>query len=387
VINRQWHPSPSFPLEPVLATGWMSNGPEVAAFEREFAAYLGVGDAVAVSSGAAAVELSLRSLRLPHGSRILISTLAPCSVVQAVVRAALRPVLVDVSVETGMPTAEHVHEAVGRRADTVRAMVLVHWAGDPADVDVLGDAAGLSASTIVEDAGPALGARRTGHPVGGAGSACFSFYTTAHVPIGEGGMVATDDVARAARLRAARDHGTSPAARRHVQRGQVGPHVLREGGLQSGLSEQSAATGRAHLQRLADRQRRRAGFARRYDEQLAGIPGVVLPHRPAPGTGERGWHLYPVRIERPWFERDAVVSALAAAGVGIVQPLIALHRLSFCREACETPASDFDGADTLVDQLVSLPMHPQMTDTVVDRVSEVLQATLGHRRTSAGGNR
>jgi dTDP-4-amino-4,6-dideoxygalactose transaminase len=370
------------PPDRILASGWMNNGPEVDAFEREFAAYLGVEEAVAVSSGATGVELALRTLRLPGGSRVLISTLAPCSVLQAVLRAALRPVLLDVSADTGMPTEEHLRQAIRPGTGPVRALVVGHWAGNPSDVSALADAAGVPAYAVVEDAEQALGAWRRGQRIGGAGSACFSFYATANLPVGEGGMVATDDADRARFLRHSREHGISPAARRHVRSGHVGPHVLREGGLQSGLSEQSAATGRDQLQRLVGRQLRRQGLARRYDERLAGIPGVALPHRPAPGTGEHAWQLYPARIERPRSERDAVVRALASAGVGTMAPLLPMHQIPFCRETCELPEGGFPGAETIVDQLVSLPIYPRIADAVVDRVSDVFQATLGRRRTS-----
>ena len=175
-------------------------------------------------------------------------------------------------------------------------------------------------------------------------------------------MVATDDAGRAAVLRLSRERGISPAARRHVRHGHVGPHVLREGGLQSGLSEQSAAMGRDHLQRLVSRQLRRQSLARRYDERLAGIPGLALPHRPVPGTGEHAWQRYPVRIERSRADRDAVVRALTGAGIGTIEPVLPLHRIAFCRDTCELPSTELCGADALVDQLVSLPIYSTISD-------------------------
>ena len=349
-----WHPSPSYPRDPpkiaasdsiagsaagrgaagVLASGWMTNGPEVAAFETEFAEQVGASCAIAVSSGSTAIELSLRSLHLPRRSRVLVSTLAPNSVVQAILRAALQPVLLDVSEDTGMPTPEHLREVVDGGVRPVRAMVVAHWSGDPCDVEALAQAAGIPPGAMVEDASQALGARYDGRAVGGAGSACFSFYSTANLPIGDGGMVTTDDTDRAALLLLSRVRATSPAARHHVRRGHIGPHVLPEGGLESSLTEQSAATGRALLRRLPSWQRRRQALADRYDAELAGIPGVSLPHRPIAGRGEHAWHFYPVRIERSRSERDALVRALAAAGVGTAAPVQPLHRVGYCREVC-----------------------------------------------------
>ncbi len=166
---------------------------EVAAFETEFARHLGARYAVAVSSRSAGIELCLHGLRLPHGSRVLVSTLAPIGVLQAIVRASLRPVLLDVSVLTGMPTTQDLRAAARSQEGPPRAMVVVHWGGDPADVAELAEASGLPASAVIEDAGQALGASLDERAVGGSGSACFSFYSTANLPIGDGGMITTDD--------------------------------------------------------------------------------------------------------------------------------------------------------------------------------------------------
>ena len=359
----------------------MTNGPEVAAFEREFAERVGAACAVAVSSGSVAVELALRALRLTRGSRVLVPTLAPYGVVQAIVRSGLRPVLLDVSDVTGMPTPQAVHQAAHGHGKPVGAMLIVHWGGDPAHVEELAEAAGLSSGAVIEDAGQALGASRGGHAVGATGSACFSFYSTATLPIGEGGMVTTDDPERAGRLTVARQRGTSGAARRHVQLGRVGPHVLREGGIASSLTEQSAATGRARLRSLAASQTRRQELASRYDERLAGIPDLGLPHRPIGEGGQHSWQTYAIQIERPTYERDGVIRSLAAAGVGTTYMTPPLHHLAYCRDVSEMPDGGLPGADRLVDRLISLPIYPRLADSAVDRVSEVLEASLG--RTSA----
>ncbi len=176
-----------------------------------------------------------------------------------------------------------------------------------------------------------------------------------------------------------REHGISPAARRHVRQGHVGPHVLREGGLQSSLTEQSAVTGRVQLRRLAAWQRRRRDLALGYDVRLAGIPGVGLPHRPMALVGEHSWQTYCVRIERPGYERDGVLRALAAAGIGTTYPTPPLHQLAYCRGVSDLPDTGNPGADRFTDQLISLPLHPRLTNAAIDRVGEVLEATLGSR--------
>ncbi|HSK35015.1 MAG TPA: DegT/DnrJ/EryC1/StrS aminotransferase family protein [Propionicimonas sp.] len=368
-----------------LASGWVTNGPEVAAFETEFAAYVGARWAVAVSSCISALELSLRALALPTGSGVLVSTIASCGVFQAIVRSGLRPVLMDVSALTGLPTDTSVAEAVGRDvpgADRPRAMVIVHWAGDAADVVSLAEAAGIPAHLVLEDAAQALGARLGERHVGGRGTACFSFYSTQNLPIGEGGMVTTDDRDRADWIREARLGAThAPRARPDVPR-QRAPHGVLEGGNRVDLSDLSAAIGRGQLAYVTPWQRRRAELAAQYDAALLDIPGVTLPHRPEPGTGEHAWNHYWVRVEHPDVTRDSLVNALHAAGIRTGTRYVPLHRLSYCRELSNVPGTGLPGADLLVDQLVLLPIYPRLPGGAADRVAAVLRSALGRRGVS-----
>ncbi|MET0838142.1 MAG: DegT/DnrJ/EryC1/StrS aminotransferase family protein [Marmoricola sp.] len=367
---------PDVPESTILASGWRTSGPEVESFEREFAAWVGVDEAVAVSSGTVAVELALRALRLRLGARVLVSTLAPSGVLQAVVRAGLRPALLDVAEDTGIPTPDHVHAATRALKGPALAMVASHWGGNPCDAKVLAEAAGLPAWAIVEDAGQALGARLDGHPPGSLGVACFSFYSTANLPIGEGGMLTTVDADRARWLRRERETGSSPAVRHHVLSGHAPPHMLRQGGLRDGLTDQSAATGRRLLARVDAWLQRRQEIARLYDERLVDVPGLDLPHRSAARAGAHGWHQYPVLVNGRRSRRDSVVRALGAAGHAMQAPIEPLHRRGYAREVCDLPSSDLAAADRFADRLVCLPIHPSLPDATVDRVGEVLRAAL-----------
>jgi perosamine synthetase len=359
-----------------LPSGWVVSGPEVAAFEAEFAAHVGARCAVAVASCISGLELSLGSLALPQGSRVLVSTVASCGVFQAIARAGLRPVLVDVSVHTGIPTTETIAAAVDHlRKLGVRpgAMVIVHWAGDAADVRALARAAGLSSRMVLEDAAQALGATWGGRHVGGEGTACFSFYTTGNLPIGEGGMVTTADRDRADWIRNAR---TNRVLRPQVPRQRTRLGVL-DGGHQVHLTDLSAAIGRGQLAYLTPWQRRRAELAAQYDTALRHIPGVALPHRPEPGAGEHAWNRYWVRIEHPEVTRDALISALRAAGIHTGNQYVPLHQLGYCRALADVPDVGLPGADLLADQLVLLPIYPRLLDGTADRVGTVLRTVLG----------
>ena len=362
-----------------LATGWVANGPEVTSFESEFARHVGARFAVAVSSGTTALELALEVLQLPRGSRVLVCTLSSFAVAQAIVRAGLRPVLVDVSVTTGMPSTCTVSEAVARAeldGGPPMALVLAHEAGDPADVGALAAAAGLPSTMVVEDAAQGLGGSLGGRPVGGQGTACFSFYATTNLPVGEGGMVTTDDPERAEWIRAARLKSNLPRPRHGGHHDVIPGSGIRDGGLDATMTDLRAAIGRGQLAHLAQWQHSREQLAMKYDEQLAELEGVVLPHRPASGEGQHAWHHYPLRIEHATVHRDAVIRALFAAKIRTADRATPLHQLRYARELCEVPACGLPGADQYTEQLVALPIYPRLPEAAALRVAEVLAFTL-----------
>ena len=266
-----------------LRSGWITMGPQTSEFERELASYLGASHVVAVATCTAAIEIAVRALRLPPGATVLTPSLTFCGAVAPILQAGLRPVLVDVAAETLLPTPESVASAA-RRARRPAAMIVQHMAGHPADVAMLAAAAGLPASRVVEDAAHGLGAELRGTRVGGASrAACFSFYATKNLPIGEGGAIATDDAELADYARTMRLHGMSRDAWRRYQPGGSWRYDVAEPGLKANITDIQAAIGRAQLACLPAWQGRRAQLAARYDDALAGLPGLVLPLRPAAG--------------------------------------------------------------------------------------------------------
>jgi dTDP-4-amino-4,6-dideoxygalactose transaminase len=193
----------------VLASGWVTTGPEVVAFEREFADWVGAPHAVAVSSCTAAIELALRGLDLPPGSKVLTSVMTFCGAVHAITHAGHQPVFADVDPETLMPGPAET-AAAAARAGGVDAMLVLHFAGAPAPVAELAAAAGLPLDRLVEDAAHAVGGWVGERQVGTISAAtCFSFYATKNLPIGEGGMLTTADGRLADWVRVARLHGMS----------------------------------------------------------------------------------------------------------------------------------------------------------------------------------
>src|SRR6266542_3770581 len=308
----------------VLASGWVTTGPEVQAFEREFAAWVGAGHALAGSSCTAAIELALRGLDLPPGAKVLTSVLTFCGAVHAITHAGHQPVFADVDRETLMPGAAE-----------------------------LAAAAGLPLDRVVEDAAHALGTTVGDDAVGTIGAAtCFSFYATKNLPIGEGGMITTADDGLAEWLRGARLHGISRDAWRRYLPGANWRYRVEADGLKANMTDVQAAIGRAQL------------------------PGITAPWRPR--QGRHAWHLYVVRVgPEHGLGRDALITELARRGIDCSVHFIPLHHQPwFQRRWGEALAHGFPGADAVFGEIVSLPLYPSLADGDVDRVCEAI-ADLG----------
>jgi perosamine synthetase len=369
----------------VLRSGWITMGARTAEFEQKLASYLGARHVVAVASCTAAIEIALRALRLGRGAAVLTPSLTFCGAVAPIVQAGLRPVLVDVDAETFLPTPATVARAA-RRADRPAAMIIQHMAGHPANVPELAAAAGLPASAVVEDAAHGLGAELGVTRLGGASrAACFSFYATKNLPIGEGGAIATDDDELDEYVRTARLHGLSRDAWRRYLPGGSWRYDVAEPGLKANMTDVQAAIGVEQLVMLPRWQERRTQLAAQYDAALAGVPGLALPSRPA--DGRHAWHLYQVRVTGACgISRDAVIDALTDRAIGTSVHFIPVHQLSGYRrvlgpEECRSvPVTD-----QIAQELLSLPMYPALADADVTRVAEALRDVIGPGAVARGG--
>ncbi|MEJ2888013.1 DegT/DnrJ/EryC1/StrS family aminotransferase [Actinomycetospora aeridis] len=341
----------------VVARSAFVGGPEVAAFETEFAGFSGVRRCVGVANGTDAIELALRGLGVGPGDECLLPANTFIATAEAIVRAGATPVLVDCRDDTALIDVDAVAAAAGPRT---RAVLPVHLWGQTASVDelrrVLPDRV-----LLVEDAAQAQGATRHGQVAGGLGdAAATSFYPGKNLgAYGDGGAVLTDDEAVADRVRLLGAHGSSSKYRHEVI------------GWNSRLDTLQAVVLRAKLRRLArwNDERRRA--AARYDALLADVPGVVRPVV-APGN-HPVWHLYVVRVP----ERDRVHDALRDAGVGVgVHYPAPLHLTGAFAHLGRGPGS-FPVAERLAGEILSLPLYPGITDGQQDRVASELAAAAG----------
>jgi dTDP-4-amino-4,6-dideoxygalactose transaminase len=331
-------------VERVLASGMLAQGPEVAAFEAEFAEHVGGRPCVAVNSGTSALVLALLALGIGRGDEVVVPSFSFAATANAVALTGARPVFADIEPEHFCLDPDAVAAAITPRT---AAVLPVHLYGHPAAMDRIVDIAARHGLAVVEDAAQAHLAGLDGRPVGTFGAAAaFSFYPTKNMTAGEGGLVACADDAVARTIRLLRNQGME----RRYENEVVGYNMR--------MTDLHAAIGRVQLRRLpgwtADRRRNAAYLS----AALGETAGVVLPGVAA--GAEPVWHQYTIRAA----QRDRLVTALAERGVrcGVYYPT-PIHRLPAYRLDLDLPQTDRAAAE-----VASLPVHPALTGQQLDHV-------------------
>ena len=345
----------------VLDSGWLTQGPQVQAFEEALAEVIGCAHAVAVTSGTAALVLALDTLELPSRSEVIVPGFTFPATAHSALLNDLVPVPVDVDIDTLNMRTDAVAEAIGPRT---AAIMPVHQFGLMADMGALVDLARQHGLRVIEDAACAIGATS---PAGSAGAVgdlgCFSFHPRKTITTGEGGLVSTDDDDLAARARQQRNHGMSstPAGLRFVEPG----HNLR-------MPDLAAAVGRCQLDRLGPSIEGRRERARQYCEQLADVSWLRLPTEP--DGYAHTYQTFAVLLD-PAVDRAAVMGRLLEQGVQSSIGAHALHRIPYLVQYCE--GRTFDGCDRAAESVLCLPLYPTMTEADVDRAVEALVGSWG----------
>jgi len=345
-------------------------GPQVAEFEDRFAGYLGVRRVVVVGSGTDALRLALLAAGVGPGDEVITAPMTFIATAEAIFKTGAVPVFVDVDPATATISVAAVNDYLERgnfrTPNGPRAIVPVHLYGLPAAMDALLEVARRYNLAVIEDACQAHGARV--HADGGwkrAGAAgtigCFSFYPGKNLGAwGEAGAVATDDCELAARVALLRDHG------------RLSHYLHQESGYNARMDTVQAAVLLAKLERLEEWNARRRAIARRYRELLSG-GGVQLPMEPE-GT-ESCYHLFVIRSQ--W--RDRIFEALSGAGIGCgIHYPVPLHLQPACA-ALGYHSGDFPQSERIADTVVSLPMHPHLTDHEISAVASAVGMALEGR--------
>jgi dTDP-4-amino-4,6-dideoxygalactose transaminase len=342
----------------VMATTAFIQGPDVAAFEEEYAAYTGRAHCVGLGNGTDALEFALRAAGIGVGDGVAVPANTFVASAEAVLRIGATPVLVDVDDEYLLLDPGALEQAAGQ----CRAVLPVHLFGQMAPMDRIREVADRHGLIVVEDAAQAQGATHRGVAVGGWGTAAgTSFYPGKNLgAYGDAGGVTTDDPEVARRVRLLANHGSEVKYQHPVL------------GFNSRLDTLQAVVLRAKLTRLDAWNEERREAARRYATLLGGVPGVRVP-QVAPGN-EHVWHLYVVRVAN----RDDVLSRMNAAGVGAgIHYPVPVHATGAFAQSAYRPG-DFPVTERAAQEILSLPIFPGITPAQQERVAEVLAAAVQH---------
>jgi dTDP-4-amino-4,6-dideoxygalactose transaminase len=340
----------------VLESGWYVLGSEVAAFEAEFAEYVGVGHGIGVANGTDALALALRGLGIGAGDAVATVSHTAVATVAAIEMAGATPVLVDI--DPHRYTLDPASLARAIASWPVRAVIVVHLYGQAADMDAIVAIARGHGAAVIEDCAQAHGATCGGRRLGALGDvAAFSLYPTKNLgALGDGGIVATDDSALASRIAALRQYGWRER------------YVSDAAGVNSRLDELQAAMLRVKLRHLDSGNGRRRSIAARYDRELAGS-GLALPWRAA--GCEHVFHQYVVRSG----ERDALQRRLRDAGIATnVHYPVPIHLQPAYLGRLQVAPGGLPHTEEAAATVLSLPMFPQLADRQVD---DVCAAILG----------
>lgn len=330
-------------VDAVLASGGMAQGPQVAAFETEFAELVAGRHCVAVNSGTSALHMSLVALGIGVGDEVIVPSFTFAATGNSVALTGAAPVFVDIEADSFCIDPEAVRAAITPRT---RAIMPVHLYGHPAAMDRIATIAKEHDLLIIEDAAQAHAASLNGTPVGAFGNAaCFSFYPTKNMTSGEGGMVVTDSAETARTVRLLRNQGMEQRYRNEVV------------GFNTRMTDIHAAIGRVQLRKLAGWTAQRQANAAYLDQHLE---GVVTP--PVAAGAVHVYHQYTIRI--PGHDQDAFAAALAARGVGsgVYYPT-PVHALPSFGLTLDLPVTEQAAREVL-----SLPVHPALSAADLEKI-------------------
>jgi dTDP-4-amino-4,6-dideoxygalactose transaminase len=350
----------------VVRSGWLTMGPRTVQFEQEFAAYVGAKHALAVSSCTAALHLCLEAAGIKAGDEVLVPTNTFAATGEVVEYLGARPVLVDIDPVT---LNIDVEDAARRVTPRTRAIMPVHFSGQPCDMDEIRSLADKHGLHVIEDAAHSLPASYKGRPVGSISEmTAFSFYATKTLTTGEGGMVTTDDDKLADRVRIMRLHGISRDAwKRYSAEGSWYYEVLAPG-YKYNMTDIQSSIGLVQLKKCDRMNEMRRTMVETYNEAFANIPGLQTPVEKS--DRRSAWHLYVIRVDEAitGISRDEVINELKRRGIGTSVHFIPLHRHPFYAGKYGYKPEDLPVAHREFGKYLSLPLFPGMSDVEIEHV-------------------
>jgi len=358
-----------------MTTGWLGTGPKVAKFEREFAAYKRAKYAVAVNSCTAALHLSLLGARLQPGDEVITTPLTFCATVNAIIHAGATPVLVDID-----PVSLNIdpQQIAARITPRTRAILPVHFAGRPCEMDAITLIAKAHNLIVIEDCAHAIETEYKGQKAGTFGNfSCFSFYVTKNIVTGEGGMILAQTEEDAARLKTLALHGMSKDAWMRFSDQGFKHYQVVECGFKYNMMDLQAAIGIHQLKRVEAYWWKRQTIWQRYMQAFEDLP-IILPAEPEPNT-RHAYHLYSIQVveSEAGISRDAFLEAMTAQHIGVGVHYLSIPEHPYYQETWGWRPEDYPTAMAVGRQTVSLPISAKLTEQDVEDVIEAVRRALG----------
>lgn len=344
-----------------LKSGWLTTGPKTKQFEKEFASYIGSKHAITVNSGTAALHLALDAIGLKQGERVILPTMTFAATAEAVIYFKAKPVLVDCQKDTFNIDLDQVEEYLDKNPYKVKAIIPVHVAGQPCEMDRVLEIAKRFNLKVIEDAAHALSAKYKERVIGRIGDiAAFSFYVTKSITTGEGGMVTTDDDEYAEMIRKMSLHGISKDAwKRYTSEGSWYYEILRPG-YKYNMTDIASAIGIHQLRKCDWFYEKRKEIAQMYTRAFKETEEiqepVVKPYI------QHAWHLYIIQLnlEKLTIDRARFIQEMKNRNIGTSVHFIPLHMHPYYRKMYGYKPENFPGAKYVYERIVSLPIYPKM---------------------------
>jgi dTDP-4-amino-4,6-dideoxygalactose transaminase len=365
-----------------LRSGWLTTGPRTAKFEAEFKAYLGCRHALAVNSATAGMHLALAAADIGPGDEVITTPLTFCATVNVILHVGATPVLADVKADGNVDPA-----SIARRiTERTKAIIPVHLAGKPCDMESIWKLARAHNLRVIEDAAHASETHYRGLALGSAASemqsdaVAFSFYATKNLTTGEGGMVVTNNSELAERMKVLCLHGISKDAwNRYTEKGKWFYQVL-ESGFKYNMSDIQSAIGIHQLRKLEQFAERRRRLVEIYRSQLAGVDEIELPEDS--NDGRHAWHLFAIRLnlDRLQIDRAEFISELQEQGIGTSVHFIPIQMHPFFLRWADLPQNHCPASLELYKRLISLPLYPALSEDNVRRIAGAVKSSLVRHR-------
>jgi dTDP-4-amino-4,6-dideoxygalactose transaminase len=363
-----------------LRSGWITTGPKTERFAAEFLDYVGGRFAVPVSSATAGLHVALLALNIGPGDEVITTPMTFVATLNTIVHCGAVPVLADIDAATLNIRVESIERCITPRT---RAIVPVHYVGQPVDLDPLLALAESRGIAVLEDAAHAAGTEYKGRRIGSfPTTSVFSFHPNKNITTGEGGMIVTEDQRVFEQASLLKFHGMDREAWKRFAKEGSPRYDVAVPGFKYNMMDIQAALGLHQLKRLDAFIAERARLAARYEKGLSGLAGLILPQR-VPYPARHAWHLYTplIDIDRLTLSRDAFMAQLKSRNIGTGLHYTAAHEFSYYAARFGWKPEDYPEAHFVSERIVSLPLFPGMTegdqDDVVEAVREVLA---GHAR-------